>query len=66
MQEASEVFGAKPVPAAQFLGAAQYVRMSTENQQNSTENQSDVILSYVECGSRDTSEAGDADDPHFS
>jgi DNA invertase Pin-like site-specific DNA recombinase len=48
MQEASEVFGAKPVPAAQFLRAAQYVRMSTEHQQYSTENQSDVIRVYAE------------------
>ena len=34
--------------AAQFLRAAQYVRMSTEHQQYSTENQSDVIRGYAE------------------
>ena len=48
MREASGVFGAKPVLAAQFLRAAQYVRMSTEHQQYSTENQSDVIRQYAE------------------
>jgi DNA invertase Pin-like site-specific DNA recombinase len=48
MQEASGDFGAKPVLVAQFLRAAQYVRMSTEHQQYSTENQSDVIRIYAE------------------
>ena len=46
-QKASEVVGAKAVGSAR-LRAAQYVRMSTEHQQYSTENQSDVILRYGE------------------
>ena len=47
MQKASEAFGSTPVRAAQFLRAAQYVRMSTEHQQYSTENQADVIRAYA-------------------
>ena len=36
-----------PLHAAQSLRAAQYVRMSTEHQQYSPENQSDVIREYA-------------------
>jgi DNA invertase Pin-like site-specific DNA recombinase len=42
MAESSALLGAKPVRAAE------YVRMSTEHQQYSTENQSDIIHRYAE------------------
>jgi DNA invertase Pin-like site-specific DNA recombinase len=48
MRGESDSVGAQPVRAAQFLRAAQYVRMSTEHQQYSTENQSDAIRRYAE------------------
>jgi DNA invertase Pin-like site-specific DNA recombinase len=51
MREASEIPSAKPV--AELLRAAQYVRMSTEHQQYSTENQSDVIRGYAEAHGMD-------------
>ena len=47
MREASEIAGAFGVPGS-TPRAAQYVRMSTEHQQYSTENQSDVIRQYAE------------------
>jgi DNA invertase Pin-like site-specific DNA recombinase len=37
-----------PIPARTLVRAAQYVRMSTEHQQYSTENQADVIRQYAE------------------
>lgn len=48
MRWASEASGVEPVRAAQFVRAVQYVRMSTEHQQYSTQNQSDVIRAYAE------------------
>jgi DNA invertase Pin-like site-specific DNA recombinase len=48
MPDASEVRDAKPAHAAQYIRAAEYVRMSTEHQQYSTENQSEVIRRYAE------------------
>ena len=38
----------RPTPQAAPLRAAQYVRMSTEHQQYSTNNQADKILEYAQ------------------
>jgi DNA invertase Pin-like site-specific DNA recombinase len=36
-----------PIPAEAYLRVAQYVRMSTEHQRYSTENQADAIANYA-------------------
>jgi len=48
MPEKSQILDAEPVRTAQRVRSAEYVRMSTEHQQYSTENQSDVIRRYAE------------------
>ena len=43
----TDPFSEKPVPSAPKIRAAQYVRMSTDHQKYSTENQGDIIHDYA-------------------